>query len=95
MQWALKNEGNIWAFLIEQQLLFSADPQGITKLMTDAPFTSGFANNSPGRLGAFTGWQIVRDYMKEADGITLRQLMEDTDAQKILKVSKYKPRKQD
>lgn len=95
MQWALKNEGNIWAFLIEQQLLFSADPQGITKLMTDAPFTSGFANNSPGRLGAFTGWQIVRDYMKESDGVTLRQLMEDTDAQKILKVSKYKPRKQD
>lgn len=93
LDWSRNNEGNIWAFLIEKQLLFSSDPQGVSKMMTDAPFTSGFAAGSPGRLGEFIGWQIVREYMRESDGITLKQLMEDTDAQQILKVSKYKPGK--
>ena len=89
--WSRKNESNIWAFIIEHQLLFSSDPQGVSKMMTDAPFTSGFAVESPGRLGAYMGWQIVRAYMKEADDVTLKQLMEDTDAQHILKLSKFKP----
>jgi hypothetical protein len=93
MEWSRKNESEIWAFIIEHQLLFSSDPLGVTKMMTDAPFTSGFATESPGRLGAYIGWQIVKEYMKEADGITLKQLMEDTDAQHILKVSQFKPGK--
>lgn len=93
LEWSRKNESKIWAFIIEHQLLFSSDPQGISKLLTDAPFTSGFAAESPGRLGAYLGWQIVRAYMNEADGVTLKQLLEDTDAQHILKVSQFKPGK--
>ena len=93
LEWSRKNESSIWAFIIERQLLFSSDPQGVSKMMTDAPFTSGFAAESPGRLGAYVGWQIVKAYMKEADGITLKQLMEDTDARHILKVSQFKPGK--
>jgi len=93
LDWSRKNESSIWAFIIEHQLLFSSDPQGVSKMMTDAPFTSGFAAESPGRLGAYIGWQIVRAYMREADNISLKQLMEDTDAQHILKVSQFKPGK--
>lgn len=93
LDWSRRNESNIWAFIIEHQILFSSDPQGVSKMMTDAPFTSGFAAGSPGRLGAYMGWQIVRAYMKEADGVTLKQLMENTDARKILKVSLFKPGK--
>lgn len=93
LAWSHDNESKIWAFIIEDQLLFSSDQQGISKMMTDAPFTSGFASESPGRLGAYMGWKIVRAYMKEADDITLKQLMEDTDAQHILKISQFKPGK--
>jgi hypothetical protein len=93
LAWSQNHESDIWAFIIEHQLLFSSDPQGISKMMTDAPFTAGFAPESPGRLGAYMGWQIVRAYMKEAENITLKQLMENTDAQQILKVSGFKPGK--
>lgn len=93
LEWSRKNESKIWAFIIEHQMLFSSDPQGVSKMMTDAPFTSGFAAESPGRLGVFIGWQIVRAYMREAGDITLKQLMEDTDAKHILKVSQFKPGK--
>ncbi len=91
--WSSAHEKDVWAFMIEHQLLFSSDPQGVSKLMTDAPFTAGFAAESPGRLGVYMGWQIVRAYMKEADNITLKQLMENTDSQEILKISGYKPGK--
>jgi len=91
LAWSLENESNVWAFIIENQLLFSSDPKGIAKLITDAPFTAGFDTQSPGRLGVYLGWQIVRKYMKEASTTTLRQLMEEIDAQKILRVSGFKP----
>ena len=93
LSWCRENESSIWAFIIERQMLFSSDPQGVSKMMTDAPFTSGFAAESPGRLGAYMGWQIVRTYMREAGNITLKQLMEDADAQHILKESRFKPGK--
>jgi hypothetical protein len=93
LAWSRSNESEIWAFIIGQQLLFSSNPQGVSKLMTDAPFSAGFAAESPGRLGEYIGWQIVRAYMKEADNVTLKQLMENTDAQEILKVSGFKPGK--
>jgi uncharacterized protein YjaZ len=38
------------------------------------------------------GWQIVRKYMKENPDVSLQELMADTDAEKILHASKYKPR---
>jgi hypothetical protein len=93
LKWCIENEGNIWAFLIGNQLLYSSDPQQTGKLMVDAPFTSGFVTESPGRLGEWIGWQIVRMYMKENPTVTLQDLMKDTDAQAILKGSKYKPQK--
>jgi hypothetical protein len=93
LDWSRKHEGDIWAFIIGKQLLFSSDPRGITKMMTDAPTTAGFEKESPGRLGAYLGWMIVRAYMQEAGSVTLKQLMENTDAREILKVSKYKPGK--
>lgn len=93
LSWSEKNQSNIWAFIIENQLLFSSDSQGITKLITDAPTTMGFDTKSPGRLGSYIGWQIVRAYMDKMGDIPLKQLMENTNAQEILKVSGYKPDK--
>ena len=93
LEWSRKNESNIWAFFIEHQMLFSSDQKGISKMMVDAPFTSGFDAESPGRLGEYMGWMIVRAYMREANNVTLKQLMENTDARQILKVSNFKPGK--
>ncbi len=93
LAWSRANESNIWAFIIENNLLFSSDAQGTTKMITDAPYTAGFDVKSPGRLGAYMGWQIVKAYMKEAGDTSLKQLMEETDSQHILKISKFKPGK--
>ena len=93
LDWCSSNEGNIWAFLIANQLLYSSDSRVVSKLLVDAPFTSGFVAESPGRIGEWVGWNIVRAYMEENPSTSLKELMNNTDGQSILKGSKYKPRK--
>ena len=91
LRWAEDNERNVWAFLVENELLFSTDYRVQTKMIQDGPFTTGFSNNSPARLGIFIGWQIVRAYLNNHPETSLRDLLLDTDAQKILNGSGYRP----
>lgn len=93
LRWCQMNAASIWTFFIANQALFSSDPKIVGKMMTDAPFTSGFVNESPGRIGEWVGWQIVKAYMKANPGVTLQQLMQNIDSQLILQGSKYKPGK--
>ncbi|MFO8129197.1 MAG: hypothetical protein R6T99_04760 [Bacteroidales bacterium] len=90
LAWCENNEGKIWAFLIENQLLFVSDPSKINKLVQDGPFTSFFSRESPAKTGIWTGWQIVRKYMDRND-VTLPELMNNHNAQEILNRSGYKP----
>ena len=92
INWCEKNENNIWAFFIENELLFSSNALSMRKFFIDGPFTSSFSKGSPARIGAWTGWQIIREYKKNNPEISLEELLKENDAQKILKDSKYKPR---
>ena len=91
LKWVEQNESNIWAFLISQKLLFSADFKQANKLMQDGPFTNGFSRESPSRLGEYIGWQIVSSYMKNNKDTSLKELLNITDSQTILNKSGYKP----
>jgi uncharacterized protein YjaZ len=63
----------------------------IVRFVEPAPFTSAFTTDSPGRAGAWIGWQIVKKYMKKNSGISLQALMSENDYQKILNGSGYSP----
>ena len=91
LDWCSENENNIWGYLIKNKFLYSNDIQIVTKLTGEAPFTTGFVKESPGRTGVWIGWQIVRKYMDKHKEVTLSQLMQENDAQKILSESNYKP----
>lgn len=93
LQWCRDSEANIWKFLINNNILFSADYQVIKKFTLDGPFSASFSKESPARIGNWLGWQIVRAYMNKNKDVTLNELMLETDAQKILTKSKYKPKK--
>ena len=92
LYWCLQNESKIWAFMIENEILFSSDMLVIRKFFTDGPYSNSFSTDSPARLGEWLGWQIVRAYMNRNTGITLKQLLMEEDAQKILTDSRYKPK---
>ena len=94
LQWCQENEGGIWAYLLENDLLFDSDYMKIQRYLAEAPFTPGIGENSNSapKLGVWTGWQIVRKYMEKNPDVTLQQLMLEKDPQKILTDSKYKPK---
>jgi uncharacterized protein YjaZ len=82
----------MWQYLIEHDLLFVTDQFTIRKLIDEAPFTSYFTNQSPGKAGVWLGFRIVESYMNRNPEIKLEDLMKNTDFQKILEDSKYSPK---
>ncbi|MCX6231560.1 MAG: hypothetical protein NTZ33_08450 [Bacteroidetes bacterium] len=92
MDWCTKNEGNMWAFFIQNKLLYVNDYYKIRSFISEAPSTKGFIN-SPPRIAEWIGWQIVKSYMENHKNMTIKDLMNEIDAQKILNDSKYKPKK--
>jgi hypothetical protein len=47
---------------------------------------------SPGNIGSWVGWQLVRTYLKNNSNVKWTDLMKDnTDPLTFLRASKYKP----
>ena len=93
LEWCEQNEKNLWTFFIEKNVLYSADYEVIRKFTKDGPFTISISRDAPAKLGIWIGWQIIRSYMEKNPEIKLSDLMTETDSQKILKLSGYKPGK--
>ena len=91
MKFCKNNESQMWQYLVEKDLLFNSDKFTIRKLTGEAPFTSYFTNESPGRAAVWLGFRIVESYMMKNPGITIEELMKDTDIQVILERAKYSP----
>lgn len=93
LKWAQENEGKLWAFFVGEQVLYSTDYNTFRKLFADGPFTQDFSKDAPARLGEFVGLQIVRKYAENENNFSLQKLIETTDNQKVLQISRYKPKK--
>ena len=93
MTWARNYESDVWAYFLEQNLLYETDYLKIQKYLSEAPFTPGLGSNndSAPKLAIFTGWQIVNQYMENEKDVTLQELMSEQNEQKILRQSKYRP----
>lgn len=91
LKWCINNKKQMWTYLLEHKLLFSTEYMTIRKLVYPAPFTVYFTNESPGRAAVWLGYKIVESYMKNNSEVTLAQLMTETDYQKILRKSNFKP----
>ncbi|QTE21968.1 gliding motility lipoprotein GldB [Polaribacter cellanae] len=92
--WITQNEEQIWAYFIEKKLLFSTDTNLNKRFIDVAPFSKFYMeqdNLSPGRVGVWVGWQIVRSYMKHND-VSLQVLL-NKNTTDLFKESNYKPRK--
>lgn len=93
LDWCNRNEGRVWAYFLERKLLYTTDNAEIMKYITEGPFTAAISKDAPAQIGTWLGWQIVRSYMNKNPEVTLEQLMNEKDAQRILTLAKYKPEK--
>jgi len=91
MKFCRNNEAQMWQYLIEHDLLFRTDMLTERKLVGNAPFTSYFSNESPGRAAVWTGFRIVESYMARNSGVSLRELMDNKDVQLIVEKARYNP----
>lgn len=92
--WCQENESYMWRYFIEKEMLYSDDQKLITRFINPAPFSKFYLeidNESPGQVGVWIGWQIVRSYM-ENNEVPVPDLLK-TDAKEIFLKSKYKPKK--
>lgn len=86
-----ESEKNIWSFFLQNELLYSTDPNLTRDYMNDGPNTQALGEASPGNIGQFVGRQIVFKWMEKQKELSLDALMK-TPAKKIFDEAKYKPR---
>jgi hypothetical protein len=92
MKFCRNNEGQMWLYLVENNLLFSTDQFKIRKLIGEAPFTGYFSNESPGRAAVWLGFRIIESYMMKNPSAKIVDIIHNKDVQSILEHAKYNPR---
>ena len=93
--WCQENESYMWRFFVDESLLYSSDSKLPNRFINLAPFSKFYLeidNESPGRVGQWIGWQIVRSFMKNNEKVTVKELLA-MDYKEIFDRSKYKPKK--
>jgi len=92
IDWAEFNDQDVWKYFVQNNLLFSTDPELSRRFIDTAPFSKFYEandNETPGSIGIWFGWQIVRAFMQN-NIATLQELLK-TNNEEIFKRSKYKP----
>lgn len=92
LNWCDANEADIYNFFITKNLLYETSPAKIHRYVFDAPTAAGMPAESPGNVGSWLGYQIVKAYIKQHPEMKMEELFAITDAQKMLQESRYKPR---
>lgn len=82
-----QNSESVWKYILENQLLFSSESNLKQQFIMPAKKTQ---IETPGRLGVWIGWQILRSYYNNND-VSLQEILKETNYLKILNKSNYKP----
>jgi hypothetical protein len=92
LEWCGENEGMIWNDIITTQKdLYTKDPMAIQNYLGEAPFTQSLGPSSPGNMGQWIGWQIIKKFADKNSSMSVADVLK-TDARKILEEAKYKPK---
>lgn len=89
MKWAEDNERFIYNHFLQNEMLYSKDPTKILRYITDTYTTPNLAPESPGNIGSFVGWKIVRNFAHQNKDLNL--VFSSPEDANYLKQAKYKP----
>ena len=85
-----KHEANIWDLFLQNNLLQITDYNIQKNYIGEGPKTQELGDESPGNIGSFVGWQIVKKYMDKNPKLSPADLMKSDD-EIIFQSVKYKP----
>lgn len=89
LEWCDNQEYEVWKFILENDLIFSVDAMAVNKMMNDGPFTPGMPPESPGGVGNYMGYEMVKAFMDRNENLTLAELLNMKNDREFLK--HYKP----
>ena len=93
INWAKQNEEYIWKYFIENELLFQTDDDLIDRFIIPAPFSKFYLeidNESPGKIGQWVGWQILRSFRKKNPSSKISDIL-NMSPEELFKNANYKP----
>lgn len=93
-EWSEDNEFYIWQYFVENELLYQTDRKLLGRFILAAPFSRfnlDLDSESPGRLGQYIGWKIVKSYMNNNPKSVLEMLQ--MTPQEIFSNAKFKPKR--
>jgi len=85
-----EHEAAVWDLFVQNGFLQTIDNNIIKNYIGEGPKTQELGEASPGNIGSFAGWQIVKKFMSKNPKTSLTQLMA-TDDETIFQQAKYKP----
>ena len=85
-----EHENSVWDLFVQNNFLQTIDNNIIKNYIGEGPKTQELGEGSPGNIGSFAGWQIVKKFMGKNSKMSLTELM-TTDAETIFQQAKYKP----
>ncbi len=84
------HERSIWDLFVQNNFLQTNDINIIKNYIGEGPKTQELGEASPGNIGSYAGWQIVKKFMVKNPNLDLKELME-TDSETVFQQAKYKP----
>ena len=93
INWAKQNEEYIWKYFIGNELLFKTDDDLIDRFIIPAPFSKFYLeidNESPGKIGQWIGWQILRSFRKKYPSLKISDIL-NLPSEELFKKANYKP----
>jgi hypothetical protein len=91
LKWCQKNEKQKWEAFIKMHQLFSTNRTTIANYLSDSPTNFYFKEESPGRALIYFSMRVVESFMKHDKSVSVKKLMNNTDALYILQHSYYHP----
>jgi len=91
-EWAITHQAEVWRYFIDNELLFSTDENLPFRFLLSSPYSKFYSYldvDSPGRIGQWIGYQMLKKYQKRT-GESLQEILAAS-PQEILKKSKYNP----
>lgn len=86
------NDFNIYSYFSKNELFYNSRAENNRLFVGDRPNCVEIGDQCPGRIGRYLGYEIVKAYADKT-GVSLREIMDETDHVKIFTQSGYKPKK--
>lgn len=90
-EWCQDNRKMVWEYIAKNDHLNATDPMVVRQYTKPAPSKIFFGEEAPALIGTWLGTQIISSYMKRHHKVSLQELLEMTDYERMFAESHFNP----